>query len=85
MKYEHELIKDISDVIGIENTRKFIERFSGEQLYIPDIKRVSMPERNARIISDYNKGYSVNELKSIYRLSERQIRNILGGYREKRK
>lgn len=82
MKYDYEIIKDISDVIGKENTIKFVERFSGEQLYIPDIKRVSMRERNNRIVSDFKKGLSFTDLKNRYRLSERRIRYIIANHKE---
>lgn len=82
MNCEYEIIDEMTEVIGKENTMKLIERFSGEQIYIPVVKRVSIKDRNARIISDYKKGFSYTQLKNRYRLTERQIRNIITKHKE---
>ncbi len=82
MNCEYEIIDEMTEVIGKENTMKLIERFSGEQIYIPVVKRVSINDRNSRIISDYKKGFSYTQLKNRYRLTERQIRNIITKYKE---
>lgn len=82
MNCEYEIIDEMTEVIGKENTMKLIERFSGEQIYIPVVKRVSIKDRNTRIISDYKKGFSYTQLKNRYRLTERQIRNIVTKHKE---
>lgn len=82
MNCGYEIIDEISEVIGKDNTMKLVERFSGEQIYIPVIKRVSIKERNNRILSDYRKGFTYAQLKNRYRLTERQIRNIISKHKE---
>ncbi|OGS90838.1 MAG: hypothetical protein A2Z95_06115 [Gallionellales bacterium GWA2_60_18] len=52
----------------------------GRWLYIAKCQRGLLADRNRRIVEEYSGGDTANALAQRYRLSDRQIWNILGSY-----
>ena len=67
----------LSQVVGPDAAAKLSARYGGAQLYIAKTYRRAWPERNQRILRDYQSGVPVRRLAQKYELSDRQIRNIL--------
>jgi len=53
------------------------QAFGGDFLEIPSARRLSLNERNRRIRAEHSAGMSQQALADSYRLTVRQIRNIL--------
>ncbi len=66
--------RELADLIGVENALRIAAYYAGRTVYFPYVDRLI---RNEIIRQEY-KGYNVKELAERYRLSERQIRNIVG-------
>ena len=65
------------EFMGIETARKIASIYSGERLYIPKCARLLEQHRNIMIVSDYRQGMDYEALADKWRLSQRQIINIL--------
>lgn len=73
-----ESLKEIAQVIGVENAIKLSREFKGVHLYIPGIGRLERKTRNGQIRSDYDQGnVTVKQLARRHSLSQRQVEKIL--------
>ena len=71
------LLKDLRDVLGAEQFKKFVELHPGETIYLPNRgEYVSVDERNAAIKQDFFGGLSYRELANKYGLSIQTIYKI---------
>lgn len=70
-------IKEIAEVIGVENAKKLIYYFGGACIYIPVIKSVDLNKRNMMIAKGFQSGLTTKQLASKYSLCDVSIRNIL--------
>lgn len=77
-----EIIVDIRQIIGVENTIKLVEKCGGTQLHIPMMKRVFKSERDASIYADYESGFSYRALAVKYELASATIRDIVNAERK---
>ena len=68
---------ELSEIIGEEATQMLCKHYGGDRLYIPFCNKHQLSKRNCAIVARYNVGASVDSLVREYRLSDRQIRNIL--------
>jgi Mor family transcriptional regulator len=64
-------------VIGSTAARALLERYRGDRIYVAKLDYALRVTRNIEIASKYVAGTPVNQLARTYRLSERQIWNIL--------
>lgn len=68
----------LAEFLGMELFLKLTEEFGGEMLYIPNLGRARRERRDRRIRARYTGAPAdVPRLSREYRLSERQIRNIV--------
>lgn len=72
-----EIIVDLIQVIGIENTIKLVEQCGGTQMHIPMANRVFKSERDALIYADFKTGYTFRALSIKYNLAAATIREIV--------
>lgn len=70
-------IRRIAEVIGVELALKLAKEFRGTYLYMGNIDSLERGLRDLRVRKDSNGGVSIRNLAMKYRLSERQIKNIL--------
>lgn len=82
---DNEIIIELVDMFGIENTQKFIDMFGGNQLYIPQMKNISKEYRNQNIYKDFLSGMSYIKLSNKYGLNEISLKRIIKSETEKRK
>ncbi len=54
------------------------KHFKGEILFIPRCYKLMLKNRNASIKADRHRGMSINQLAQKYKLTDRQIFNIVG-------
>lgn len=68
----------IADVVGVENAVKLSNSFRGCTLYLRNIDPILKRKRNTEIRNNYDRGdVRVKDLAIKYKLSKRQIENIL--------
>jgi Mor family transcriptional regulator len=70
-------LKDIADVIGVDNTIKLAHAFRGCRIYICNLDPLIRKDRNIKIRSAYDQGERVITLARKHNLSTRQIESIL--------
>lgn len=68
--------RPIVDIIGIEKFIELSEYAKGDELYFPKTENIIAPARNRRIKKEWN-GYNLKELAERYRLTTKQVGNIL--------
>ncbi len=71
-------LQGIAEEIGVDNTVKLVRRFQGSLIYICGLDHLVRKKRNREIREAYGHGEPVAALVGKYRLSNRQIRAILG-------
>lgn len=76
-----EHISQLVNIVGREALKQIIETFGGDVIYIPMPESVIKPARDHNIYQQFN-GRNYRELADRYRLSIRQIRNIIQQQRE---
>lgn len=64
------------EIIGIDKFIELLKIYGGSVIYIPVYKRIILPERNRKIIKEYN-GKNVDLLRQKYNLSNAQIKNVI--------
>lgn len=74
---DYEVISELTDLIGAENTLAIVKRFGGESIYIPLLESPSKNERNRSIYADCLSGMTYKDIKSKYSLSISAIRDII--------
>lgn len=66
------------DVVGLEITKKIIETFGGDSVYIPKPESVIRMGRDRRIYQEHvEKHINLRELAARYNLTPRHVRQIL--------
>ena len=83
LESEYEVIIELADLVGAENTLKLINNFSGSNIYIPSIEMVERKYRDMNIYSDFLSGMNYSELRHKYGLSEKTIRLIVNAEKKK--
>ena len=69
--------RDLSKLIGIENTFVVAKHYQGTGLYLPKLDGVLADLRNKKIKREFNGG-NYKELAIKYGLTERWVREIVG-------
>ena len=80
---DNEIIIELIDMFGLENTQKFIDTFGGTQLYVPQMKTIVREYRNRSIYKDFLSGMSYRKLCDKYRVSEMSLRRVIKFQAEK--
>lgn len=70
-------LKEIAELIGVDNAIKLAQEFRGCSVYICNIDSVLRKVRNKHIRDGFDKGDTITNLARKYRLSTRQIQYIL--------
>ena len=74
----------LAEHIGLPLFLDIAEHFGGEMYYIPNLRQLRTRVRNRDIRTEYrSEQQPIPELSRKYRLSERQIRNIVRGRQKK--
>lgn len=76
LSFLNEDLIEIISIIGIENFLKICEKFQGENIYFPKMKKIKLNKRNKKIKEEFN-GKNTYILSKKYRISERQVRRIV--------
>lgn len=76
-KSELELIKELRNIVGVENTVALIKYYGGALIYIPKMNTVGKSFRDKAIYSDFESGFSFREIAKNYSLSEMTVRDIV--------
>ncbi len=71
----------LADIAGLNIVKQIVQAFGGESIYIPKPESITRRRRDHRIYERFN-GRNYRELAREYRLSLRQVRNII---RQKKK
>lgn len=66
----------IVEIIGMDTFEELSRVYGGTVVYIPVYKRIIIPERNRKIIKEYN-GKNVEYLRRKYNLCSYHIRNLV--------
>ncbi|MGN0593170.1 MAG: Mor transcription activator family protein [Ruminococcus sp.] len=74
---ERKLVKELIELIGAENTRKIVQMYGGNNIYIPKCEKSAFQKRDYEIYHQFLAGISLKELGKRYGLTERNIRNIV--------
>lgn len=74
---ECELIRNLIELIGEENTMKFIKTYAGANVYVPKCEKSALRARDREIYSQYRAGANHKELSRRYGLAEKTIRDIV--------
>ncbi|MCM8598053.1 MAG: hypothetical protein NFW04_05280 [Candidatus Accumulibacter sp.] len=74
---ECEKKKELLALLGEEYGNKFLSHYGGERMTVPRCHMALLDCRNREIIAAHSMGKSVDHLGRQYRLTTRQIRNIL--------
>jgi len=72
----HRLCTDFGEASGQTIIRTIIEELGGLRLSFPDMREMSREERDMRVRARF-RGNNYDELASYFRLSPRQVRNII--------
>lgn len=68
--------RELADCIGLEAYKKLVTTYAGCPINIRMPDKLTIGQRNNRIRKEFN-GYNFSELARRYKLTERQIRNIV--------
>ena len=71
-------LQQMAMVIGLRQVLRLSLNFAGCHVYFPTLKRLRAKLRDERIRADYDAGVGARRLAQRYKISERQIWNILG-------
>lgn len=82
IRYEDipEEYRDIVDVLGMDAFLQLIGLCGGQSLYLPKLDSLERDGRDREIRARFTGG-NYRALASQFRLSERQVRKIVNGYR----
>jgi len=76
-------LKDLAELVGVEAALLIAERYAGTYIKIPKCDGLRRDVRNKRIRADYDTGrYTLRSLALKYKLTDRQITNILSAVDE---
>lgn len=71
--------RELADCIGLAAYKKLVATYAGSSLNIRMPGNLTIKQRNRKLIEEFN-GYNFGELARKYRLTERQVRNIVAEY-----
>ena len=74
-----ELEMELERNLGKEAADRFIDHYSGTNLYTP--KRIKTRRKHRKIKKEFKNGASYRELALRYKYTERHVRNIIHGRR----
>lgn len=80
-----EVVIDLRQTVGIENTAKIIRTFGGTGIYIPLMETITKNQRNENIYREFINGTSIRNLSRKYAVTEIAIRKILNSKKELRR
>ena len=72
-------VKDLLEIIPVDCVYALIYNLGGCSITFPQLSSFTAVERKERIIHDFMSGYTLNDLAKKYKLSTRQINNIING------
>jgi Mor family transcriptional regulator len=72
----HRLCTDLGEASGKTIIRTIIEELGGLRISFPDMREILREERDQRVRARF-RGNNYDELASYFRLSPRQVRNII--------
>lgn len=64
------------EIIGMDTFEELVKIYGGTLVYIPVYKRIIIPERNRKIIEEYN-GNNLDDLRHKYNLCSHHIKNLV--------
>lgn len=67
----------LAECVGVDAARVLCREFSGTVFYIPKCERALLKIRDRRIVLEFDKGATAEELALKYRLTERRVMGIL--------
>lgn len=70
-------LRRLAEIVGLEHTFALVEEFGGTYINIPKCDALVREIRNKQIRAEYDAGGDVRRLAIKYRLTDRQIKNIL--------
>lgn len=82
---KNEVVVELVELIGIENTIKIIKNYGGSFVYIQQMKTIVKEERDANLYSDYLSGMDISNLSKKYNLASSSIRDIINKLRRNQK
>lgn len=68
----HEMV----DIVGMDNFEELVKVYGGTVVYIPVYKRIIIPQRNRKILQEYN-GNNIEYLRHKYNLCSHHIKNLV--------
>ena len=69
-------LQSIAEIVGIEGFLEICKMYGGYTLYIPVYDKVVMPDRNRKIVTEYD-GRNLDMLRVKYGMSARQVKWVL--------
>lgn len=82
---DNEVVADLRQIVGVENTAKIIKQCGGAFLYIPQMKTVLKTERDKAVYIDFSNGLSYKQIALKYSISELTARDIVQRERKSKK
>ncbi|MCL2297777.1 MAG: hypothetical protein FWC38_00490 [Proteobacteria bacterium] len=67
----------LAEIVGEEEAMKLIRHYGDTTLAVPFCRGAVVAARNVEIVKAYDAGKSINELVDTYRITHRQLQNIL--------
>ncbi len=64
------------EIIGMDTFEELVKIYGGTLVYIPVYKRIIIPERNRKILEEYN-GNNLEDLRHKYNLCSHHIKNLV--------
>lgn len=81
----NEVIADLREIVGVQNTIKIIKQCGGAFLYIPLMKSLVKEERDKDIYLDHLSGISCKEIALKHSLATATVRDIINKERKSKK
>jgi Mor family transcriptional regulator len=72
---KNDVFEELQNIIGEAAAKRFIEHYSGSNLYIP--RGIVIEQQNQKIREEFKNGASYRELALKYEFTETHIRNII--------
>jgi Mor family transcriptional regulator len=67
----------LAECVGVNAAKVLCQEFGGTVFYIPKCQQAQQNIRDRRILRDFDKGASIEELALKYRITDRRIKGIL--------
>jgi Mor family transcriptional regulator len=76
-----DMFEELEDLLGTEAANRFVDFYSGSNLYTP--KSIKIKKKHRKIREEFREGATYRELAMRYEYTEQHIRNIV--HRKERK